>query len=140
MPKPKKIGRPKLTKEEMKTKIVPVRFDPEDFKIVTAAAKAENQTLSAWIRHVLRTAAELEMFDGTLHEAMQIVLREREFYAATIQELNIEIERRRLYVRRDGDAARAKQINARVRKYPGLFEFAAPGIVRLVRISPPNVE
>jgi hypothetical protein len=59
-----------------------------------AAAKAEHQTLSAWIRHTLRTAAERQMFDGTLHEAMRIVLLECESYTATTMELSVEVERR----------------------------------------------
>jgi hypothetical protein len=105
---------------------------------VTAAAKAGDQTLSAWIRHTLRTAAELEMFDGTLHKAMRIILLERESYTATTQELSVEIEQRGLYMRKDGNAARARQINARVRKYPTLFEFAGLGLVRLRSISTDN--
>jgi uncharacterized protein (DUF1778 family) len=120
-----------LAKGEAKGKIVPVRLDPDDYKIVMAAAKAGDQTLSAWIRHTLRTAAEQQMFDGTLHKAMKIILLERESYTATTQELSVEIERRGLYMRKDGNAARAKQINARVRKYPELFEFVGLGVVRL---------
>ena len=130
-PKPRKVGRPMLAKGEAKGKIVPVRLDPDDYKIVMAAAKAGDQTLSAWIRHTLRTAAEQQMFDGTLHKAMKIILLERESYTATTQELSVEIERRGLYMRKDGNAARAKQINARVRKYPELFEFVGLGVVRL---------
>src|ERR1035438_121890 len=97
-----------------------------------AAAKAGDQTLSAWIRHTLRTAAEQQMFDGTLHKAMRIILLECESYTATTQELSVEIERRGLYIRKDGNAARARQINARVRQYPELFEFTSHGVVRLV--------
>jgi hypothetical protein len=62
---------------------------------------------------------------------MRIILLERESYTATTTELSVEVERRGLYTRKDGNAARAKQINARVRKYPGLFEFAGLGVVRL---------
>jgi len=134
-PKPKKPGRPKLGKGETKGKIVPVRFDPDDFNLVTSAARAANQTLSAWIRHVLRTAAEIQMFDGTLHKAMKIVLLERESGTATTGEIAAEINQRQLYKRKDGDAARAKQINARVRQYPELFQFVEPGIVRLASNS-----
>jgi len=137
MPKPnaKKIGRPTLAKGEAKGKIVPVRLDPDDYKIVTAAAQAADQTLSAWILHTLRTAAELQMFDGTLHKAMRIILLERQSYTATTQELSVEIEQRSLYKRKDGNAASARQINARVKKYPALFDFAGPGVVRLVSDS-----
>ncbi len=134
-PKPKKVGCPMLAEGEAKGKIVPVRLDPDDYKIVTAAAKADDQTLSAWIRHTLRTAAEQQMFDGTLHNAMRIILMERESCTATTKELCVEIERRGLYMRKDGKTARAKQINARVRQYSELFEFTGPGIVRLVNDS-----
>jgi hypothetical protein len=130
-PKPKKPGRPRLGKGETKGKIVPVRFEPDDFSLVTAAAKDANQTLSAWIRHALRTAAETQMFDGTLHKAMKIVLLERESGTATTGDIATEINQRQLYKRKDGNAARAKQINARVRQYPELFRFVEPGVVGL---------
>ena len=81
------------------------------------------------------------MFDGTLHKAMKIILLERESCTATTQELSVEIDQRGLYTRKDGNAARAKQINARVRQYPALFEFAGPGLVRLlVSVSSDNAE
>jgi hypothetical protein len=110
---------------------VPVRFEPEDFKLVTAAAKAGSQTLSAWIRQALRSSAEMQMFNGTLHEAIRIVLLDREGHAATTSDISSEIERRGLYLRKDGEVARARQINARVRQYPSLFTFEKPGTVRL---------
>ena len=53
MPKPKKVGRPKLAKGEAKGKIVPIRFNAEDLKKVTAAAKAKDQTVSEWVRSTL---------------------------------------------------------------------------------------
>src|SRR5580698_2799416 len=130
--KQKRIGRPRLPRSEAKGKIVPVRFEPEDLKLVIAAAKAGNQTLSAWIRQALRTSAEVQMFKGTLHDAITIVLLSRQKRTATTSEIGSEIERRGLYLRKDGEVARAKQINARVRQYPNLFAFDGPGIVRLV--------
>ena len=135
MPKPRKPGRPALPKGEAKGKIVPVRFELDDYKLVTAAAKMTNQTPSAWIRHSLRTAAEEQMFDGTLHKAIRIVLSDRESRTATTQEISEEIERRRLYSRKDGEVARAKQIHARVRQYPALFKFVEPGLVQLLSDS-----
>jgi hypothetical protein len=63
------------------------------------------------------------------------ILLERESYTATTQELSAEIGQRGLYKRKDGNAARAKQINARVRQYSELFEFTGPGIMRLVNDS-----
>lgn len=53
--KPKKVGRPKMAKG----KIVPVRFNAEDLKRVTGAAKASNQTLSDWIRSTLNAATQV---------------------------------------------------------------------------------
>ena len=59
MPKAKKMGRPKLPKGHAKGIIVPVRVNPEDRKLFEKAAdKSEHKTLSAWIRHTLRQAAE----------------------------------------------------------------------------------
>lgn len=49
-------GRPKLPRGEAKGSIVPVRFSPEDRKRVEAAAKANNKTVSEWIRCTLATA------------------------------------------------------------------------------------
>ena len=66
-----------------------------------------------------------------LHEAMKIVLLEHESRTATTQEISAEIERRGLYSRKDGDIARARQINARAKRYPALFQFVEPGKVRL---------
>lgn len=54
--KPKKPGRPKMAKGEAKGSIVPVRFSPDERKRVEAAAKANNQTVSAWIRSALSAA------------------------------------------------------------------------------------
>jgi hypothetical protein len=132
MPKPRKPGRPKLPKAEAKGKIVPVRFELDDYKLVTAAAKMADQTPSEWIRKRLRISAEVQMFDGTLHDAIRIVLSDRESNTATTREISDEIERRGLYSRNDGDSARARQINARVRQHPELFKFVEPGLVQLL--------
>ncbi len=51
--KPKKVGRPMLPKGEAKGKIVPVRFNADDLKQVTAAAKVSKQTISEWMRRIL---------------------------------------------------------------------------------------
>ena len=59
MPKAKKRGRPPLPKGEVKEGYIPIRVKPEERKMFEKAAKAsEHQTLSAWIRHTLRQAAE----------------------------------------------------------------------------------
>lgn len=54
--KPKKIGRPKLPKGEAKGHIVPVRFNADEVKRITAAATASNQKVSEWIRTTLSSA------------------------------------------------------------------------------------
>ena len=62
MPKAKKMGRPKLPKGHAKGKIVPVRLNDEELKLFSKAAdKSEHKTLSAWIRHALRQAAQGEV-------------------------------------------------------------------------------
>lgn len=58
MPKAKKRGRPPLPKGHVKGKIVPVRLNDEELKLFTKAAdKSEHESLSSWIRHTLREAA-----------------------------------------------------------------------------------
>jgi len=56
--KPKKIGRPTLPKGHAKGSIVPVRFNADDLKRITSAAKAKNQTVSEWIRGIAANALE----------------------------------------------------------------------------------
>ena len=53
MPKPKKIGRPKLPKGEAKGKIVAIRFSPEDRKKLEALAKAKKLSVSDLIREAV---------------------------------------------------------------------------------------
>ena len=55
-PKPRKVGRPKMPKGEAKGKIVPIRFNPDDLKRITGAAKAKKQTVSEWIRSTLNAS------------------------------------------------------------------------------------
>jgi len=51
-----KIGRPKLPKGEAKGRIVPVRFNMDDLKRIESAAKANQKTVSEWIRSTLNAA------------------------------------------------------------------------------------
>ncbi|HEV8038021.1 MAG TPA: hypothetical protein VGP62_04090 [Bryobacteraceae bacterium] len=51
-----KIGRPKLPKGEAKGCIVPVRFSADEVKRITAAASANDQKVSEWIRSTLNAA------------------------------------------------------------------------------------
>jgi hypothetical protein len=54
-----KRGRAKLQKGEVKGRIVPVRFTDAELKLFSKAMKSsEKSTLSGWIRHTLREAAE----------------------------------------------------------------------------------
>ena len=54
MPQKKaKVGRPKMPKGEAKGRIVPVRFTADDLKLMAAAAKASNLTISQWIRNTI---------------------------------------------------------------------------------------
>ena len=54
--KPRKPGRPKLPNGEAMGRIVPVRFNGDDLKRITAAAKASDQSISEWIRSTLSAA------------------------------------------------------------------------------------
>jgi predicted HicB family RNase H-like nuclease len=58
MPKPKKIGRPKLPKGHAKSGAIQVRLDMDDRKRVEAAAKASKQTMSEWIREAIHAAIQ----------------------------------------------------------------------------------
>lgn len=61
MPKKPKMGRPRLPKGHAKGVIRPVRFSEAELKMFEKAAKAsEHKTLSGWIRHTLKQAAELK--------------------------------------------------------------------------------
>jgi hypothetical protein len=53
-----KVGRPKLPKGEAKGRIVPVRFNAPDLKRIEAAARANQKTVSEWIRGTLSAAME----------------------------------------------------------------------------------
>jgi len=52
----KKIGRPRLPKGEAKGRIVPVRFDGDTLKRISALARANDQSVSEWIRRTLNAA------------------------------------------------------------------------------------
>jgi hypothetical protein len=54
--KKRKVGRPKLPSGAAKGRIVPVRFTNEAIKTVEAAARANKQTVSEWIRSTLEAA------------------------------------------------------------------------------------
>ena len=58
MPKPKKAGRPKLPKGEAMGSVIQVRFNAEDTKCIAAAAKANKQTVSEWVRSTIHASLE----------------------------------------------------------------------------------
>ena len=57
MPKPKKVGRPKLPKGEVKDILIGAKFAPDEAKLINAAVKRENTDKSKWIRKTLLSAA-----------------------------------------------------------------------------------
>ena len=128
----RKPGRPKLPKGQIKGRALPaVRLDANDLQLVVSAARAAGKDLSEWIRQSLRCTAEEQMYQRTLHEAMRIVLTGLPNQTATSSKLIEIIERRGLYLRKDGLAARASQISARARKYPNLFVLESSGRILL---------
>jgi uncharacterized protein (DUF1778 family) len=50
MPKPKKPGRPKLPKGDAKGEMLRIRVTAEELRTIEAAAKANRQTRSEFIR------------------------------------------------------------------------------------------
>jgi Ribbon-helix-helix protein, copG family len=58
MPKPKKMGRPKLPKGEAKGKIVALRFSADEVKRVSAAAKAKKVSVSDLIREAVNAVIQ----------------------------------------------------------------------------------
>lgn len=52
----RKAGRPKLSKGDVKPRIVPVRFKASDLRLISEAAKKDNQPTSKWIRFTIKKA------------------------------------------------------------------------------------
>jgi ribosomal protein L37AE/L43A len=52
--KARKVGRPRMPKGEAMGKIVPVRFTREDMQALALVTAATNQTISVWVRSVVR--------------------------------------------------------------------------------------
>ena len=50
------MGRPKLPKGEAKGRIMPVRFTASEIRAIESAAKVSNQSVSEWVRTMLRNA------------------------------------------------------------------------------------
>lgn len=51
--KPKKAGRPRLPKGNAKARYLRVRVTPDELRTIEAAAKAQKQTMSKFIRSTL---------------------------------------------------------------------------------------
>jgi ribosomal protein L28 len=58
MPKTKRVGRPTVPKSAAKGRIVPVRFTANHLRAIEAAAKANNVTVSEWIRRTVDNAIQ----------------------------------------------------------------------------------
>jgi hypothetical protein len=71
------------------------------------------------------------MFKTTLHNVMRTILLQKPDMPASTSFLVEEIAKRGLYERKDGAAARTREINARARNYTELFEFTEPDIIKL---------
>lgn len=56
MKKAKKVGRPKLPKGAAKERIVPVRFNDKELRLMTIAARATKLNLSQLVRQAVRSA------------------------------------------------------------------------------------
>jgi hypothetical protein len=54
------MGRPKLPKGDAKGRIVPVRFNAHDLKLIESAARSSQKTVSEWIRGTITSAMEAQ--------------------------------------------------------------------------------
>jgi hypothetical protein len=54
--KPSKRGRPPLPKGDAKAIMLRVRITPDELRAVEVKAKANNQTVSEWVRDLVRDA------------------------------------------------------------------------------------
>ncbi len=116
--------------------IVPELGSESTVSLVLSGKRQLNRDHIARLSRRFKVSAAVFFGSGlTLHDAIRIVLLGRESRMATTKEISDEIRKRGLYTRKDGDAARAKQIHARVKRYPALFEFVGPGQVRLISDS-----
>lgn len=52
----RKPGRPKLSSDQAKGKIVPVRFAESEIEAILKAAEKQGQTVSQWIRDTVSAA------------------------------------------------------------------------------------
>jgi HB1, ASXL, restriction endonuclease HTH domain len=97
-----------------------------------ASLAARRVELERLIRRARAALGEEEPPPGhvTLHDAMAIVLREQPDRQMTVRELAAEINRRRLYRKRDGSLLEASQVHARAKNYSRLFEKSR-SVVRL---------
>jgi hypothetical protein len=66
-----------------------------------------------------------------LHDAMAEVLRKRSGRRAHRADIADAINRRRLYVRRDGAPLPPNQVSARASKHPDLFRGLGDGFIAL---------
>jgi antitoxin Phd len=67
----------------------------------------------------------------TLHDAMRLVLSEKEDHTMHAAKLSDEIYERKLYCQKDGNKAHYTQIRARCGHYPKYFEVLTGNNIRL---------
>jgi hypothetical protein len=58
MPKPRKVGRPKLPKGDAKAETLRIRVTPDELRSFEGLAKANKQTVSEWVRSTLYARLE----------------------------------------------------------------------------------
>lgn len=71
----------------------------------------------------------------TLHEAMKIVLEEKENKTMHADEIADAIYKRNLYLKKDGTRAGYNQVRARCSHYPEMFETLPGNMIRLIKES-----
>jgi len=64
----------------------------------------------------------------TLHEALAMILKDKDNEWTTVRDLANEVNERELYTKRDGSPVEPSQIHARAGSYPTLFEKDGPRV------------
>lgn len=80
---------------------------------------------------MLSNTTELDSYKYTLHEAMQIVLKDAKGHTMHAADLADEIYKRGLYRQKNGAKAQYTQIRARCSHYQRLFEVLPQNTIKL---------
>jgi hypothetical protein len=110
-----------------------------------AQARAELETLQTRQAELEQQIAAAEAILGptdtagsrnmTLHDALALVLRQRQNEGMTARQLAEAVSKQELYRKRDGSPVEANQVQARVNNYDAVFE-KQDSIIRLRESSP----